>query len=244
MGLSRDEAATVLTALCRRKLVEAGYTVAAFGINADEVKQALEQRLGLGPQPEPPPAPVFGVVEPLPAAVRQVWDAWVALRGLPPETPIDVKSRLRIEERLAYGFSAEDLVAACAKVHNDPALVKRTTVRTITKPLESDLRVCQLLGRAYERPQRVTWLTPFEELWRKHYPTGEVPFGPMAKSLAPLVDKHGAEAVLAEAEQYLAATNIAYLSWPKFAQGFGTWTYGSPAKRGRESYAADAVSHL
>jgi hypothetical protein len=180
---------------------------------------------------------------PLEPQVHEVWIGWLHL-SKQAVSDIDIKSKSKIEERLAFGFTPTELLRACEVALADPALVKRTRLRSISKPLENDRRVCSLIGRVYVRPVKATWLTPFEELWRRHYPDGEVPFGVLAKSLSGLVAKHGAERVLEEAEQYLDATSLAYISWPKFAQGFGTWSYGTKLPGSRSSYARDAVSGL
>lgn len=237
--LSKADCAKILTALCRKKLVDVGCPVAAFGISESDVNSALEERLGLEsalPKLEPQDPVVHDL------AVSLVWASWLQIVGQEVKE-IDIKSKSKIEERLAFGFTAEELIEACRRAVADPALVKRTSVRAITRPLETDRRVCMLIGKEYVRPTTATWLTPFEQLWLKQYPEGDVPFGVMAKSLSPLVAKHGQEAVLQEAERYLKQTHIAYVSWPKFAQGFGTWSHG-PVKTGRAGYAREAVSGI
>lgn len=246
-GLTKGECAQILTALCRRRLIEAGYPIAAFGINESDVLTALEERVGL--TPVIPEVPEFvetpevsrsaGVAS---NAVLEVWGAWQVLMGM--AELLDVKSWTKIEERLAFGFTTAELIKACEVAVADPSLLKRTKVRSIARPLESDRRVCSLIGKLYVRPAKVTWLTPFEELWLRYFPDGEVPHGVMARCLSGLVTKHGGERVLEEADRYLETTALPYVSWPKFAQGFGTWTYGAKLTNSRSSYARDAVSGL
>lgn len=89
----------------------------------------------------------------------------------------------------------------------------------ISTLLRSAKRVRQLLGKP--EPKVVTWLTPFWDAWKERY-GGDLP-GVAAKVLKPLVDTHGADAVLAEFLAYIAQTDINYTSLPKFSSGFGSW---------------------
>lgn len=70
---------------------------------------------------------------------------------------------------------------------------------------------------------RDTWLTPYVNVWRECYPDGEAPVGPLAKHLSKLDKKHGAGKVAEQLTAYLHTTEIAYVSLPKFASGFGKW---------------------
>lgn len=65
------------------------------------------------------------------------------------------------------------------------------------------------------------------DIYRRFYPDGE-PSPVMLKTLKPLVAKHGWTAVEPEMEAFLAGSNTTFRSWPKFAEGFGTWARGSP----------------
>ena len=72
-----------------------------------------------------------------------------------------------------------------------------------------------------------TWLTPFSASWETRY-QGVAPFGPMAKALRPLVDRHGPESVLGAWNRYLAETDAAYASPIRFASTFGRWNGTAP----------------
>lgn len=63
-------------------------------------------------------------------------------------------------------------------------------------------------------------------VFHKHYPDG-VPPGAMFKELRPLVLKHTWDLVEPELDAYLGQTEVQFQSWPKFAQGFGTWARGN-----------------
>lgn len=240
MAVSKGEFARRATALLRRKLSEAGVPLADFAVSFEEVVRLLEEPApapATVPAPEPPAS---GLPDRASADALAVWGDWLSMRNLPVQD-IDAKSLGKIEERLAFGFTPQQLVECCRRVLADPALVDRTAVRAISKPLQSDQRVCQVLGIEYERPKRVTWLTPFEEIWKRHYPAGSLPeYGAMGKYLAPLVRRHGSPDVEREVERYLAETPSAFVSWPKFAT-----TYGTASRTGKSrSYAGDAVEGL
>jgi hypothetical protein len=71
-----------------------------------------------------------------------------------------------------------------------------------------------------------TWLTPYWDAWKERWgQDAEPPHGVMAKVLRPLDTKHGAERTLVQWVAFLKESPaIQYISIPKFAQGFGTWT--------------------
>lgn len=232
MGIARAEFARRATALLRRKLAEAGVPLADFAVSSEEVERLLA---------EEPPRQTDGDAAQADGDAARVWSAWLSMRGLPAQD-VDQTSGAKIRDRLAYGFGADDLVEACRLALAEPTSVGVKAVRAISRPLDSDQRVCKLLGRKYEPAARQTWLTPFDELWREAHPKAPPPeFGVMAKSVFPLVQKHGAEAVLAQCRAYLDCTEPQYVSWPKFASLFGSWHQG---RRGARSYAADAVEGL
>jgi len=73
----------------------------------------------------------------------------------------------------------------------------------------------------------ITWLTPYSLSWEARY-QGVAPFGPMAKALRPLVDRHGEGPVLVAWDRYLAETDAAYASPVRFASTFGRWNGTAP----------------
>jgi uncharacterized protein YdaU (DUF1376 family) len=83
---------------------------------------------------------------------------------------------------------------------------------------------------------RETWLTPYDNLWRKHF-SAPLPFGVGAKYLKPLEDAHGSPAVQRALRNYLAAhtgDGARYVSLPKFHDTFGQWLNPTGQKKTRE----------
>ena len=68
-----------------------------------------------------------------------------------------------------------------------------------------------------------SWITPFWDVWVQQY-GGDPAAGPLAKSLKPLVERHGTEEVLRHWKSYLSATDACYNPQPhKFASTFASW---------------------
>ena len=66
------------------------------------------------------------------------------------------------------------------------------------------------------------------DIYRRFYPDGE-PSPVMFKVLRPLVLKHGWDVVEPEMVAFLGQSSTTFRSWPKFGEGFGTWTSAPPA---------------
>lgn len=75
--------------------------------------------------------------------------------------------------------------------------------------------------------KRATWLTPYADLWRKHY-GGDMPTGPAIRPLAKLRAEHGDEETLRRWDNYLANTSGAYANAARFAATWATWAEATP----------------
>ena len=108
--------------------------------------------------------------------------------------------------------------------HSKPgeATVSLSEAETETEAKDKDLPRKKRAATGHD-----TWLTPFSASWETHY-QGVAPFGPMAKALRPLVDRHGPESVLGAWNRYLAETDAAYASPVRFASTFGRWNGTAP----------------
>ena len=84
-------------------------------------------------------------------------------------------------------------------------------------------------GDEEKKKARVTWLTPFFELWERKL-GGRMRAGQAATELRPLVEQHTEAIVLKHLEAYLDATEPRFVSLSKFAETFGTWN-GRPHQR-------------
>jgi len=78
---------------------------------------------------------------------------------------------------------------------------------------------------------RETWLTPFSRAWEEAY-GGEPAYGPLARHLKSVVDKHGTKVVESAWCRYLADTDAQYASPARFSQTFGKWTGPDPVMKG------------
>jgi hypothetical protein len=96
-----------------------------------------------------------------------------------------------------------------------------TKERTDSEPAGS-VRIPEVVKAKNSSAPRETWLTPYMEAWTNVY-GGEPNAGLLAKSIRPLHDKHGQDLTLVAWRSYLAATEAAYVSLPKFSATFGTW---------------------
>jgi hypothetical protein len=85
-------------------------------------------------------------------------------------------------------------------------------------------------------PSRVTWLTPFSEIWERRY-GGKPNYGQLARSLKTLVDQHGAELVLERWAVYCAATEGQFANPVRFASTFGEWVPSKAPGTERSSFA-------
>lgn len=76
------------------------------------------------------------------------------------------------------------------------------------------------------RTSRRSWLTPFWDKYREHYPDADMKAvcGQLARYLAPLAKKHPLNLVEDQLDKYLRQTPADFLSLSKFAQGYGKWT--------------------
>lgn len=77
------------------------------------------------------------------------------------------------------------------------------------------------------KPKRETWLTPYGDAWIARY-GGEPPYKVMAKYLAKLHTDLGAPVLLPRWVSYLARTEPAYVSVPKFCATHGSYNGHAP----------------
>lgn len=71
---------------------------------------------------------------------------------------------------------------------------------------------------------RYAFMGQIRPVWRNAY-GGEIPEG-SARTLEPLINKHGVELVASRLTNYVARTPATYASIPKFKATFGTWDDG------------------
>lgn len=81
---------------------------------------------------------------------------------------------------------------------------------------------------------RYAFMGSIRPVWRNAY-GGEIPEG-SARTLEPLVNKHGVELVAARLTVYVAKTDAQYASIPKFKATFGTWD-DKPSQNGAQHSA-------
>lgn len=74
---------------------------------------------------------------------------------------------------------------------------------------------------------KVTWLTPYADLWKREY-EGEMPMGQAARALAPVRKDLGDVEALVRFEWYLRSTPAQYASVSRFASVHGR--YAADAK--------------
>ena len=101
---------------------------------------------------------------------------------------------------------------------------------------------------AGDKPPKVTWITPYAEVWTKHY-GGDFAFGQAAKALSqPLVKGLGPAESLRRWENYCAGTAAAVASVTRFAQTVGAWDARKPPAPARrvstEEHGANLLLRL
>jgi hypothetical protein len=90
-----------------------------------------------------------------------------------------------------------------------------------------------------------TWLTPYADLWRKHY-GGDMSIGPAIRPLAKLRAEHGDEETLRRWGHYLANTSGNFANAARFAATWGTWiepTPLSPPRNAKKSAAEQSIAN-
>jgi hypothetical protein len=85
----------------------------------------------------------------------------------------------------------------------------------------------------YKPKDRYTWLTPFDKAWQLRF-QATLNHGAFAHHAARLLAKHDQAHVLAEFTAYINRTDLDYISWPKFASGFGAWGTARRSGKGRD----------
>lgn len=93
----------------------------------------------------------------------------------------------------------------------------QTDARQPRSESESDTKSETETDKASDKPPRVTWLTPFGEIWTKHY-GGELAYAKASKSLQSVIKAHGTEKALAAWERYCSTVEITYASPAHFSQ--------------------------
>jgi len=89
---------------------------------------------------------------------------------------------------------------------------------------ERTCKPVKLSPKGPEKPGRDTWLTPFFDVWKAQY-GGSPPGGRFAAAFKPLVDEHGADAVVEAWRNYVADTPAKFNPAPeKFVATFGSWS--------------------
>lgn len=76
---------------------------------------------------------------------------------------------------------------------------------------------------------RQTWATPYFDAWKQqHGPDADFQpqIGSASKYLQPLNEKHG-QRCIEQFRAYIAAVQVQYIDWKKFASAFGTWANGA-----------------
>jgi len=91
-------------------------------------------------------------------------------------------------------------------------------------------------------PERNTWLTPYATEWQDRY-GGKMEFGIAAKYLKPLHDEHGPEKTLAHFKNFIEQTEATFVSYPRFAQTFGSWNPNKNKGRRPPSHIAMDPEH-
>lgn len=121
----------------------------------------------------------------------------------------------KLQKALTYWTAAQLMAAVDAAVakHQVTSMAQLFGVRN----------VAQLLSQPIPSGAAATWLTPYEHIYRNHFPLGIFRYGYWAKYLELLEGTHGVERTCAEFDGYLSKTKASYLAAPKFADGFGTW---------------------
>lgn len=87
--------------------------------------------------------------------------------------------------------------------------------------------VVPLLPAAPPRAPKVSWSKDACDLWIARF-EGVAPGGAIGRHLKPLVDKYGAETVMASWKSYLEASEAEFASPAAFAQKFGEWRREAP----------------
>lgn len=80
-------------------------------------------------------------------------------------------------------------------------------------------------------PEKVTWLTPYFDVWKKEY-GGQPPAGQTAKALAPIRKELGDAEALVRWEWYCRSTPGQYASPTRFASTHGQYSadYRAPVE--------------
>lgn len=141
------------------------------------------------------------------------------------------KECLVVAKCLDHGLTPSQCMDYLEQVCAKPELINRRRPPSIGTAFRSVKQVCKVLGVKYEPPNE-TWLTSFDLVWQKHY-GAPIPFGIAAKVLKPLVTKYGELEVQRRLDIYCAATAASYVSLPKFAATWGSWS-AAPVKAGNQ----------
>jgi len=86
---------------------------------------------------------------------------------------------------------------------------------------------------------KVTWLTPFYEVWERVFGVGSCPVGPLTAALRPLLGPYTPEDIAGRLERYLRATDGRYASPQGFVRSLAQWQAKEPMVLVKDGWLTD-----
>lgn len=151
------------------------------------------------------------------------------------------ESQIIFCRRMVRDEAKRALHAEAGKMGGNPNLEVKPPVKPRVKPAEGNQpnqkptpSVAVASSTALplsDKPERIyAFMGELRPVWETAC-GGSIPPG-TAKRLKPLVDRHGAPEVATRLAHYLAATDVQFVSIPRFVSTFGTWSEAKPGKNG------------